>query len=182
MARDFDRSKALAAPIRDEEPPPAPRGPRGAPPASGPSGAMFTAALVVLTLLGVATGAGLGVTLGEIRLPEPEATVATSAEPRFGEDATLVRMNPVVANLREPAETWVRVDAALVLDGVPPEQADALAAEVAGDTLAYLRTLTLARLEGASGLAYLREDLSERARTRSDGRVREFVIETLVVQ
>jgi flagellar FliL protein len=181
-ARDFDRSRALAAPIRDDDAPPAPRAGRGAPAASGPSGAMFTAALVLLTLCGVATGAGLGVTLGEIRLPEPEAATLAGAEPRFGEGVSLVRMNPVVANLREPAETWVRVDAALVLEDVPPEEAGALAAEVAGDTLAYLRTLPLARLEGASGLAYLREDLSERARTRSDGRVREFVIETLVVQ
>jgi len=182
MARDFDRSKALAAPIRDDDALPVPRGPRAAPAASGPSGALFAAAFVLLTLCGVATGAGLGVTLGEIRLPEPEKVAAEGVEPRFGEGASLVRMQPVVANLRGPTDTWVRVDAALVLDGVPPEEAGALAAEVAGDTLAYLRTLPLARLEGASGLAYLREDLSERARTRSDGRVREFVIETLVVQ
>ena len=71
---------------------PVPRGPRAAPAASGPSGALFAAAFVLLTLCGVATGAGLGVTLGEIRLPEPEKVAAEGVEPRFGEGASLVRM------------------------------------------------------------------------------------------
>jgi flagellar FliL protein len=48
--------------------------------------------------------------------------------------------------------------------------------------MAYLRTLHLPQLEGASGLQALREDLAERVRLRSGGKVREFVIETLVVQ
>jgi flagellar FliL protein len=175
--------KALPAPARsDDEAAPAPRGPSRARAAQSASGAGLAAAFALLTVLGVATGAGLGVTLGEIRLPEPEDAVASTVETRYGEGVSLVRMEPVVANLREPSDTWVRVDAALVLDDVAPEEAGTLAAEIAGDTLAYLRTLPLARLEGASGLAFLREDLAERARTRSEGRVREFVIETLVVQ
>lgn len=142
----------------------------------------FAVGVVLLTLAGIGTGIGLGLTLGEIRLPEPTAPDAPQDGVRYGEGVSLVRLQPIVANLVEPADTWVRVDAALVLERVEPEAADALAAEVAGDTLAYLRTLPLAQLEGAGGLAYLREDLAERARTRSDGRVREFVIETMVVQ
>lgn len=175
--------KALPAPDRfaDEAALP-PRGRGRTRGADGASGVGFAAALVLLTGLAVATGAGLGLTLGEIRLPEPDDAAPSAVEARYGEGVSLVRMEPVVANLREPADTWVRVDAALILDGVEPEAAGTLAAEIAGDTLAYLRTLPLARLEGASGLAFLREDLAERARTRSDGRVREFVIETLVVQ
>ncbi|WP_052340987.1 flagellar basal body-associated FliL family protein [Salinarimonas rosea] len=146
------------------------------------SGVAFAVALVLLTLLGVGTGAGLGLTLGDPA--DPGATVAAGdAAPAVRDaDVSLVRLDPVVANLADPAEVWVRVDAALLLDGVEPEEAQALAARVSGDTLAYLRTLPLARLEGATGLAHLREDLTERARTRSEGRVREFVIESLVVQ
>ena len=49
-------------------------------------------------------------------------------------------------------------------------------------TLAYLRTVTLKQLEGPVGLEAIRDDLNERAATRSDGKVREFVIRTLVVQ
>jgi flagellar FliL protein len=48
--------------------------------------------------------------------------------------------------------------------------------------MAYLRTLALSQIEGAGGLQALREDLAERVRLRSNGRARELVIETLVVQ
>lgn len=182
MAKDDPKDEYGSESLRA---PPAPGRRGGGEPerkAGGTSVGGFALALAVLTLLGAGTGVGLGLTLGEIRLPEPETAVAGEAEPRFGSEASLVRLRPVIANLAEPVETWVRLDAALVLDGVEPEAAQTLAAEITGDVLAYMRTLSLARLEGASGLAYLREDLTERARTRSEGRVREFVIETLVVQ
>jgi flagellar FliL protein len=48
--------------------------------------------------------------------------------------------------------------------------------------VAYVRTITLAQLEGASALEHLREDLNERAALRTDGAVSEVVIQTLVVQ
>ena len=38
------------------------------------------------------------------------------------------------------------------------------------------------QLEGVRGLQYLREDLNERAILRSDGKVRELIVEGLVVQ
>ena len=56
------------------------------------------------------------------------------------------------------------------------------AARISDDLLAFVKTLTMAQLQGASGLQHLREDLTERALVRSDGRVREVMIETLVVQ
>ena len=48
--------------------------------------------------------------------------------------------------------------------------------------MAYLRTLSLSRIQGASGLQHLREDLNERVVLRSKGLVRELIVETLVVQ
>ena len=45
-----------------------------------------------------------------------------------------------------------------------------------------LGALSAAQIEGARGLQYLREDLNERAAIRSAGKVRELIIETLVVQ
>jgi flagellar FliL protein len=56
------------------------------------------------------------------------------------------------------------------------------AAELRQDMVAYVRTITLAQLEGASALEHLREDLNERAALRTDGAVSEVVIQTLVVQ
>jgi flagellar protein FliL len=48
--------------------------------------------------------------------------------------------------------------------------------------LAYLRTLSLAQIQGPSGLLHLREDLNERVKMRSKGVVQELVLETLIVQ
>ncbi len=66
---------------------------------------------------------------------------------------------------------------AVEIGGIP-----ALAALIQEDVHAYLRTLSLKDLEGAGNLAYLRDDLTERAAIRSGGRVKEFVILSLVVE
>ena len=55
-------------------------------------------------------------------------------------------------------------------------------AKIGDDILAYLRTVSLQQLEGPIGLENIRQDLNERAAMRSGGKVREFVIRTLVVQ
>ncbi|MES2029343.1 MAG: flagellar basal body-associated FliL family protein [Pseudomonadota bacterium] len=67
-------------------------------------------------------------------------------------------------------------------DKLTEEEASIVVARIGEDVAAYLRTLTPTQIEGARGLQYLREDLNERALTRSSGKVRELIIETLVVQ
>ena len=62
------------------------------------------------------------------------------------------------------------------------ENSNLLAARINDDIIAFLKTLTVVELQGPSGLQALREDLNERAAVRSDGKVREIIIEALVVQ
>ena len=57
-----------------------------------------------------------------------------------------------------------------------------MAARIGEDLVAFLRTTSLAQIEGGAGMQHLREDLNERVVTRSSGKVREIIIETLVVQ
>lgn len=148
-----------------------------------PGQAGFLAALALLTLLAGGTGLGLAFIVHERATGTTQAEAVPRPEPlRYSPGSSLFRLEPIVTNLRHPRETFIRADIALVLDE-PDEAARArLAAEVSGDIMAYLRTIDLARLEGASGLQFLREDLSERATIRSEGRVRELILETLVVQ
>ncbi|TVR05888.1 MAG: hypothetical protein EA385_03035 [Salinarimonadaceae bacterium] len=167
---------------------PAPEGyrngrPRAAEPAKAGTSA-FLAALAVLTPLAVGTGFALAWLVHDRIAPSPEAVAnERPVEPlRYAAGATLHRLTPVVTNLRSPADVWIRVDLALVMEAPDEPTRDRLAAEIAADTLAYLRTLDLARIEGASGLLFLREDLTDRAAARSQGAVREVVLESLVVQ
>lgn len=121
---------------------------------------------------------------GEPPAPAPaEKHEATPDKPAATVVPTDIReLAPVLTNLAAPEGAVVRLQAAIVYDRTFAPQADLLAAKIGDDTLAYLKSLTVAQLEGAEGLQHLREDLGERAALRSDGRVREVLIEALVVQ
>lgn len=95
---------------------------------------------------------------------------------------TLKKLAPIVTNLAAPADTWVRLEAAVLIDRKSVVNAEPLMGTIAEDMLAFLRSVTARQLEGAAGLKNLREDLSERIAIRSKGLVRDVVIETLVVQ
>ena len=149
---------------------------------------------LLATIVAVGAGAGMGFVLGpkfaagaadhaKEETAAEEEKEEKVAEPYAG-DGTVVKLQPVTTNLREPFRSWVRLEGALIVKGkeVDEKALEELGALVQQDVLAYLRTLALKDLEGASNLAYLRDDLNERARLRSEGRAAEFVILSLVVE
>ncbi len=91
-------------------------------------------------------------------------------------------IKPVVANLAEPRNVFVRVQGTVIFQKDAMEEASVLTSKIESDISAYIRTLTLADLEGAGGLVNLREDLNQRAKIRSKGKINEFILETMVVQ
>ena len=137
-----------------------------------------------LTVLAVIGGGLVGkLMVARLRGAMAPASVA-SAAPTLPYPSTVeVReLSPIVVNLAEPPESRMRLQAAIVYDKSALPDANLAAAQVTDDIVAFLKTLTLAGLQGASGLQNLREDLTERASVRSQGKVREVVIETLVVE
>ncbi|OCW12367.1 flagellar basal body protein FliL [Brucella melitensis] len=93
----------------------------------------------------------------------------------------VVPLQPIITNLGIPQTTWVRLEASLVAKPgheIPP----AMAANVSDDFMRFLRSVNLMQLQGAAGLAYLRTDLEERARLRSEGAVDRVFISALVVE
>jgi flagellar FliL protein len=89
---------------------------------------------------------------------------------------------PVVTNLAEPHQIWVRIEGAVLFEGKKLPRGDALAAEISADLLVFLRTQTLEQIQGVAGLEHLRSDINERVRTRSGGQATQFIIKALVVQ
>ena len=144
--------------------------------------------LAVLLLL-TAMSAGAGV-LSSMHLLSTAQRIADSQKDvqerpvasAFSPSARLRKLSPIVTNLASPSGSWIRVEASVVTDQLAEEEANVLVARVGEDVVSYLRTLSPAQIEGARGLQYLREDLNERAAIRSSGKVRELIIETLVVQ
>jgi flagellar FliL protein len=113
--------------------------------------------------------------------PGPDKPIETPASAAV-ETATVVDLPPIVTNLGAPQDTWVRLEGSIIFDSKTLAHPEALAGQIGDDVLAYLRTVSLHQLEGPIGLENIRQDLNERAATRSGGKVRAFVIRTLVVQ
>ncbi len=144
--------------------------------------------VLVLTLLAGGGGALIGKQIvsatraAEDRGTAPPEAAAKPAAAVPGAGRTLKELAPVVTNLQAPEGAWIRLQTAIVYDKTDAAGMDIVATEVGEDILAFVRTLTLEQIQGASGLEALRDDLNERARLRSDGKVRELLIEMLVVR
>lgn len=92
----------------------------------------------------------------------------------------IVPLAPITTNLAEPADIWLRLEVSVVFDKAP--QDPGLADSIHQDLLAYMRTIKLHQVEGASGFLHLREDLEERAAVRSDGLAKRVLIRTMLLE
>jgi flagellar protein FliL len=87
----------------------------------------------------------------------------------------------ILTNLAGDKRAWARLDLSVLLAHDFPHS-ERLIHEISQDTLVYLRSVTPGQIEGPTGLAFLLEDLEERAKVRSNGKsigllLRSFVIE-----
>lgn len=143
-------------------------------------------AFAVLTLIAAGSGTFLGFHLvGSVESAMKSKAAESQplvVESRYPTGTSVHSVPPVVANLASPEDVWVRLEASIIVADEEVASPDVLAGEIAEDILAYLRTLSLGQIEGPSGLLHLHEDLNDRVTIRSNDRVRELVIETLVVQ
>ncbi|MBR0725117.1 flagellar basal body-associated FliL family protein [Bradyrhizobium manausense] len=143
------------------------------------------AAIVVLTLVAIGAGALAGLHLFAAAERVADAKKGATPPPiasSYTGSARLRKLSPIVTNLAAPANNWARVEASMVTDSMSDEDAGILAAHISEDIVTYLRSASVAQFEGTRGLQHLRDDLSERASIRSSGKVRELIIETLVIQ
>jgi flagellar FliL protein len=143
--------------------------------------------LAMLTVLAVGVGGASGLYMAtriekavDERKKAEEERVQRVAP--YDANATVASLGTVVTNLAGPGDVWVRLESSIVVKGGALGNPKAIAAEIRQDIVGYLRTLTVAQIEGPSGLSHLRDDLTERVQIRSNGQVQDFFIETLVVQ
>jgi flagellar FliL protein len=131
------------------------------------------AAILVLTLVAIGAGAlaGLHLFAAAERVADAKNTATPPLASSYAGSARLRKLSPIVTNLAAPANNWARVEASMVTESMSDEDAGILAAHISEDIVTYLRSLQ-----------HLRDDLAERANIRSSGKVRELIIETLVIQ
>ncbi|MGD0762196.1 MAG: flagellar basal body-associated FliL family protein [Roseiarcus sp.] len=156
-----------------ETPPPPP------PPPAPSSIKQTIIAILAVTVIAVAMGALFAIPpAAETPSQKNDSGLAEELPPT----ARLFDMPPIVTNLGEPRDTWIRLEASIVFDAKALPHPEVIAGEIAGDELAYLHTVALTQIEGPIGLQNVRQDLNERAVIRSGGKVTELIIRTLVVQ
>lgn len=158
---------------------------------SGSGGGGGLVGLVAVTVLALACGAGFGFFIdAQLKSRSAVSVVAESEQsppapdaptPTTSPSARLVAMAPIVANLADPGSVWMRVEASILIDDAE-KGADALAAQLAEDILAYLKTTTLAQFEGPSGFQNLREDFKDRAAIRDPLRIKDVIIHGVIVE
>ena len=144
-------------------------------------------ALALTSLVAIGTGGGLGMYL--LSTVEKAVDVKKKDEDdkavkvlKYTGDVALRSVGSVVTNLADSNDAWVRLESSVVFKTGSVPNPDVALAEIRSDIVAYLRTVSLKQIEGASGLLHLREDLNERVALRTKGQVRELIVEMLVVQ
>lgn len=139
--------------------------------------------IVVGTLAAVGGGFAFG-SMGLIKSPTPppaEAPAAVPAKQAALKASEVRQLTPIVVNLREPAELYVRVEVAVVLEPGAMEGA-AIAAKIGDDLVSYIKTVSLSELEGPTGFQYFREDLRRRAMQIGGGKVKELLLQSFIIQ
>lgn len=156
-------------------------------PRKGPSLVVQLAMLLVVTAAAIGMGwmsggylKGVGSPSSVPVAPENEGKVdqpPAAHEPGAG--PTLVALAPITTNIASPADTWIRMEVSVVYDA---PQLPAMAEDIQQDLLAYVRTLKMHQIEGASGYQHLKADLAERASIRSQGHAKQVLIRTLLLE
>lgn len=145
---------------------------------TGKGGAVVTYAVATLMAGGAGAGAGFLLPSGD-RVPVQEAESAAPSKQLKTSRIVVTPLEPLLTNLSHPADTWVRLELALLSDEpLLPEEV-----EGAGqDLLAFVRTARLSHMEGPSGFLTFREALDERARFATDGKARRVLIRTILFE
>lgn len=160
----------------------------------GKTGSSSTGAILGVLLASV-IAAGGGVYLGWSQFGKQEAPrhAAKDAHGKPGDaekftDGSRIRdLQPITTNLAGTPPAWIRLEAAVLLD--PENPAEPQSAEeiellrvVNEDVVAYLRTVSIMQLQGPSGFQSLREDLDERVRIRSEGKIKELIVQSMILE
>ncbi len=143
-------------------------------------------AAVVVTLIGGAAGGALGMmqvdTISTVATKRANEAPVEKRSLAWNEETTVTRLEPIITNLAAPPGARIRLEAAMVFDVAAVEDVERMKATLSTDLIAFLRTVSLGELVGASAFNHLRDDLNDRVRAASNGTVHELLIETMVLQ
>lgn len=139
--------------------------------------------ILVATVLASAAGGAFGFFAVEQithTIEEQHKKAEEGGKLAYANNEVLVKLPEILTNLAGPKKTWVRLEGQLVTEDGGADSV--LTAQIAEDIVAYLRTVPLSSLEGASGFQALRANLKDRVRIRSQGLAKDLIIQAFIVE
>ncbi len=110
---------------------------------------------------------------------QSEEDEAEDEEGIGGTLVTEVPLDPIVTNVAKPEDTWVRLEMAVLFQAQPEPD---LVSSIHQDIFAYMHSLKLHEVAGASGYLHMRSDLRDIVRVRSDGLAKDVLIKVLLFE
>ncbi len=168
--------------------------------AKGGGGGGFVIALLLLAVVGAGSGAGFSLFLlnggGEPQDPDADKRKleivqgkAKKSDASGGHKGAaevskvqVASLDPILVALSGPQRAWARLELGVVIDGPITAEDNAALKSMTEDIMSFMRTVPLVHVESAAGIEYLREDIEEIARLRSQGRARSVILRSLVVE
>lgn len=150
--------------------------------------------LIVGVLLATLLAAGGGVFLGWSQFGKQDAPAKHAAKDEHGkpgaddkytEGSRVRELAPITTNLMGTPQSWIRLEAAVLLapdEKIEGKDEQELLKVINEDVVAYLRTVPVSAIQGPSGFQSLREDLDERVRIRSEGKVTELIVQSMILE
>jgi flagellar protein FliL len=147
--------------------------------------------IVLISLIagggGFAFGSLTGLTKPQAPPSQPEHAAAPDGEEPVAETkpdagAIVRQLTPIVTNLMAPKEAWIRLEAAIVLKPEAASEQDLIAVESSDKIMGFLRSVSLAQIEGPSGLLRLRDDLHDLLAGDAHSHVSSVLITSMVVE
>ncbi|WP_192812535.1 flagellar basal body-associated FliL family protein [Bartonella bovis] len=96
-------------------------------------------------------------------------------------DSRMIILPPILTNIMVSEETWIRMEVALVVkssENISPD----MAADISNDFLSFLHQMTIEQVKGPSGLMNLRADLFDSAKIRSNNKISNILISSVVIE
>ena len=119
--------------------------------------------------------------VGEQETGEKSA-IGDKVEGKSPETYDVVRIEPIITNLSDSTEVWVRLEGSMLFSKEMVEKRDFVVAKISQHVLAYLKTLKLSDLQGNGAVNAIAADLNEIAATVSEGQSQGVLISGLVFE
>lgn len=118
----------------------------------------------------------------EAAAAEGQGEVAAEPQEKLEKGSIVRQLTPIVTNLLNPKEAWIRLEAAIVVKPEAASEQDLIAVESGDKIMGYLRSVSLAQIDGPSGLLHLRDDLNDLLAGDPQARVSRVLISSMVVE